>query len=463
MGERRDVYLTVTTSTCAACGRLLPARVHLRQDGIWFHKHCPVHGAQDVRVFSDGELYLEHGRFHRAGAIPLRFGASAQEGCPGSCGICPEHEQHVCLPIVEITDHCDLACPICLVRNRASRHLTRREVAAILDGLIASEGQIDVLNLSGGEPTRNPHFREIVDECVAREEILRVSVSTNGIALLGDPVALEHLALRNVVVSLQFDGFNEDAYQKLRGGPLLQDKLRLIEAAGRLDLPMSLVVTVAAGINDRGLGGVLDLLFERDHILSVMFQPLAHAGRGARLPRSNEAVTIPDVIRLLDGACRGTVSAGDFSPLPCSHPACFSLAYYLRVEGGAFLSMKRLVKIDRYLDILQNRGIFGTDPEGFEAVKAAAYDLWSGPQALAPDSRKALRAVKRLLESVSCCGPFRPREAVAKAERSVKSIFIHGFMDAHTFDLARARKCCNVYPQLDGRLMPACIRNVLRS
>jgi len=43
----------------------------------------------------------------------------------------------------------------------------------------------------------------------------------------------------------------------------------------------------------------------------------------------------------------------------------------------------------------------------------------------------------------------------------VKSIFIHQFMDRDTFDLARARKCCQVYPQLDGRLIPVCVRNCL--
>lgn len=459
----QEGYLTTTTSTCAACARLIPARVHVRDGGAWFLKSCPQHGPQEVRVSADAQAYLDASRFHRAGAMPLRFDAAADRGCPQSCGLCPEHEQHVCLPILEITDHCDLACPICLVHNRARRHLTRAEVAAILDRLIAAEGQVDVLNLAGGEPTRNPEFRGIVDECVSRPEIVRVSVSTNGLALLHDPALLEHLAARNVVVALQFDGFHEAAYAHLRGRPLLDEKLRLIEAAGRLDLPMSLTVTAARGMNDLHLTPIIDLLFSRDHILSVTIQPLVHAGRAASLPRPPDALTLPDVIRRLDGAWGGRVHVEDFSPLPCSHPACFSLAYYLRTDASEFLPVKKLVEVNRYLDMIQNRAVLGSDGEGFRAVQDTIYELWSGPQALAPDSQRALAAARRLVQAACCDGRFQPRQAMARVERSLKSIFVHAFMDVHTFDLARARKCCNVYPQPDGRLLPACVRNVLRS
>ena len=455
-------YLTTTVSTCRSCGRLVPARVHAAEDGVWFHKECPDHGPQRVRVWSDAGQYLRLDRYHRAGAVPLRFAAAMDKGCPDSCGLCPEHEQHVCMPIIEITDHCDLACPVCLVKNRASFHLTRRQVAGILDRLIASEGRIDIVNLSGGEPTLNPEFRQIVDECLSRDEILYVSVSTNGLALARDPCLLRFLAQRHVVISLQFDGVRDAIYERLRGRAILDEKRRLIEAAGELDAPMALTMTVARGVNDDQPAEAARLLFEHDHLCSLMLQPLAYAGRGADLRRPDDAVTIPDVIQSLDGACGGALSRADFSPLPCSHPACFALAFYLRVEDGRFLPIKRLVAIDRYLDMIQNRALFGTDPDSFEHVRQAVYDLWSGPAGLAPYSEQALAAVKRLLGSISCSGNFRPAQAAAAVERSIKSIFIHHFMDRDTFDLSRARKCCNVYPLADGRLVPACVYNCLR-
>ena len=290
-GECLPDYLGTTQSACRVCGRLIPARIFVEGDEVWFRKHCPEHGRQTARVYGDAEAYLGLGRFHRPGAVPLAF-ATAAQGCPDSCGLCPEHEQHVCLPILEITDHCDLDCPICLVSNPGRAHLDRAAVARMLDGLIRAEGQVDVLNLSGGEPTTNPHLREIVDECLARPEILRVSLSTNGLRLSRDPELLRFLAERRVIISLQFDGLDDAIYRTLRGASLLDAKLRLIDQCAALDAPMSLTATVVDGVNSERVAEVADLLFEHDHILSAMFQPAAYAGKAARLPRPDGAAGV---------------------------------------------------------------------------------------------------------------------------------------------------------------------------
>ncbi len=454
-------YLTSTQSICPECRRKLPARIFVADDGVWMHKECAEHGPFRTRIHGDAAAYRQLGRFHRRASVPRMFATKAQ-GCPESCGLCPEHEQHVCLPIIEITDHCNWSCPICLVRNPGRRHLTPAEVAAMLDRLIAAEGQIDVVNLSGGEPTLNPHFRAIVEACLARREILRVSVSTNGSILARDPALVRFLAERKVIVSLQFDGGDDAAYLSLRGRPLAEEKRRLIDLCGECDASMSLTATVVRGVNDAAVGAVADALFAHPHILSAMFQPAAYAGAAARLGRPADAVTIPDVITALGGAGGGLVGPDDFSPLPCSHPACFSLAFYLQVEPGRFRSIKQLVDAERYLDLIRNRAIFGTDTESFATLTDAVYDLWSGPAALSPDSERALQAVRRLLAAVTGGGGYSPRKALAVAERSVKSIFIHQFMDPASFDLSRARKCCQVYPQADGRLVPACVHNCLQ-
>lgn len=454
-------YLTSTQSICRECRKPVSAHLFKEDSAIWLQKCCPEHGTQTARVYGDARAYLGLGRFHRRASVPLAFATTAK-GCPDSCGICPEHEQHVCLPILEITDHCNWNCPICLVKNPGTYHRTRAEVASILDGLIRSEGQVDVLNLSGGEPTLNPHFRQIVEECASRKEILRVSVSTNGSVLVRERELLQFLGAHRVIVSLQFDSRQEEVYLALRGRPALEEKMRLIDLCGELDVPMSLTATVAHGLNDHAISGVADLLFQHDHILSAMFQPAAYAGNAARLGRPAQSVTIPDVISALKGAGAGTICPDDFSPLPCSHPACFSLAFYLRIEDDRFVPIKQMVAAERYMDLIQNRAIFGTDSENFQLITDAVYDLWSGPAALSPDSQKVLNAVRQLVASTTSDGGYSPRRALSVAERSVKSIFIHQFMDPDTFDLSRARKCCQVYPQLDGRMIPVCVHNCLR-
>jgi uncharacterized radical SAM superfamily Fe-S cluster-containing enzyme len=454
-------YLTSTQSICRECRRPVSARVFAEDNAIWLEKQCPEHGLQKVRAYGDAQRYLSLGHFHRKASIPLSF-ATAARGCPDSCGLCPEHEQHICLPIIEITDHCNWRCPICLVNNPEASHRTPTEVAAVLDSLVLSERQIDVLNLSGGEPTLNPYFRAIVEACATRPEILRVSVSTNGSRLTQDPELLEFLAAHRVIVSLQFDGTREETYLALRGRPALAEKLRLIQLCKEAGVSMSLTATVAWGVNERSISEVADLLFRHEHILSAMFQPAAYVGAAAALGRPHQAVTIPDVISALAGAGRGTVSPEDFSPLPCSHPACFALAFYLQIDDNRFVPVRQMVDVERYMKLIQNRAIFGTDPASFDLITEALYELWSGASALSPDSEKTLKAVRQLITKATANGGFSPQRALTAGERSIKSVFVHQFMDPDTFDLSRARKGCQVYPQPDGRMIPACVYNCLR-
>jgi uncharacterized radical SAM superfamily Fe-S cluster-containing enzyme len=144
----------------------------LRQGAVWFVKHCPEHGRQEERIYGDDQAYLALPHYHRAGQIPLKSSGDGTEGCPSSCGICSNHEQHICMPIVEITDHCDMACPVCLVKTPGTFHLTLDQVNGILDRLLAAEGQIDILNLSGGEPTVHPDFRAIIEACLDQRPAL---------------------------------------------------------------------------------------------------------------------------------------------------------------------------------------------------------------------------------------------------------------------------------------------------
>lgn len=300
-----------------------------------------------------------------------------------------------------------------------------------------------------------------VEECLSRPEITCVSVSTNGIRLCEDRGLLRYLAARKVVISLQYDGADDAVYERLRGARLLRCKMSLIDAASEVSARMSLTATVTGGVNEREVGGIARLAFSRNNIVSVTFQPAAHVGSARTSALPPERLFIPDVIRLLAEETAGLVKREDFSPLPCSHPACFSLAYYLAVGGGEYAAVKPLVDADRYLDMIRNRALFGTDEESFSEARDAVYDLWSGPAALTPDGLKATRAMKRLIEEVACCGAFTPARTLDVAERAMKSIFTHHFMDRWNFDLSRARKCCNVYPLADGRMMPACVYNCL--
>lgn len=457
--------LGMTQSVCVTCRRVVPAKVAANGSGVHFESFCPEHGSCRRLVHRDVEAYLRSQHFVKPAWIPRSFAGNSSAPCPEGCGLCDRHEQHLCMPIVEITSRCDLACPICLVDAGGGRDTSLDEFRRILDRLIAAEGQADVLNLSGGEPLLHPGLLELVDAALSRPEIVRVSISTNGLRLLDQPQLVDDLASRDVVVSLQFDGFGDDACTALRGRPLASEKLEILGLLAQRQAPTSLTVTAAGGVNEHEFGPILEYFFSQPHIVSMMIQPIAFAGRAVKVANDIMRLTIPDVLRLLDEAGSPRVVAADFAPLPCSHPLCFSLAYYLMLDDGGSVSLNQLVGAGKLMDSLANRTIFGLDEQETESLKDMIYDLWSGPAALAPDSESVMRTLRGILDEITCssshtCSCFDPRKAFGIAQRRIKSIFIHAFQDAETFDLARVRRCCNAYPLADGRLMPACVYNV---
>jgi len=176
--------LGVTHSVCPTCRRLVPAKIVADESTVYFDKFCTEHGTSRVAIRSDPADYMKTLRHVKPAWIPEAFAGNTQAACPDGCGMCERHEQHLCMPIVEITSRCDLACPVCLVDAGQPWDMSLAEFDRLLDVLIAAERQIDILNLSGGEPLLHPAILEIVDRAIAREEIVRVSISTNGLQLL---------------------------------------------------------------------------------------------------------------------------------------------------------------------------------------------------------------------------------------------------------------------------------------
>ncbi len=474
--------LGITHSTCSECRRIVPAKIIAIDDSVFLDKICEEHGPQRCFVRSDVEDYIRTLRFVKPAWIPQEFSGDSSAPCPTGCGFCDRHEQHLCMPLVEITSRCDLSCPICLVDAGEPWDISLADFSKTLDSLIAAERQIDVLNLSGGEPLTHPYLIPLIDAALAHPGIVRVSVSTNGLALLDDSKLVDQLRERNVVVSLQFDGFKDDAYRTLRGAPLLDKKLRILELLKQSGVSTSLTMTVAAGVNDDQFPDVLKYFFAQPHLVSLMLQPLAFVGRGKTFTGSTRRLTLPDVVRLLGEANVPPVKSQDFLPLPCSSPLCFSLAFYLRLDStesnvyeksaspscccsdstaevGA-VSLHGMIDASKQMDLLANRTVFGLDADDHDKMKDLIYEMWSGPVGTAPDSDAVMKTLRGVLDEASA-SQFDPRRTFSVAERRMKSIFIHAFQDEETFDLARVRRCCNAYPQPDGSLVPACVHNVL--
>ena len=261
-----------------------------------------------------------------------------------------------------------------------------------------------------------------------------------------------------MVISLQLDGFDDKACQRLRGQPGLGErKRRAVERVLALGGRMSLTFTLAKDTNEHELPAVLQLLLQEEQILSLMVQPLATMG--PRPASDLDRLTVPDAVALLAKSSGGVLAESDFSPLPCSHPYCFALTYLLKLTDGSFVSLPSILDAETYLNLIKNQALVGTDRENLQDLRDALYRLWSS-DGIMPQRESLLATMRQLILDLARPGaPMGHREVLELGTRNIKSVFIHHFMDRSNFDLARVVKCCNHYPQTDGRLMPACVRN----
>src|SRR5579885_507681 len=149
---RPYVFLGQTTSMCETCLKLVPAKVIEERGAVYYLKRCPRHGVQKTLVSSEAAYWKRCRDFLKPGDVPLKFHTRIDNGCPYDCGLCPDHEQHSCLALIEVNEHCNLSCPTCFAGSLPARtgQLSLAEIEARFDLLVESEGHPDLLQLSGG-------------------------------------------------------------------------------------------------------------------------------------------------------------------------------------------------------------------------------------------------------------------------------------------------------------------------
>src|SRR3954449_8911698 len=249
-----------TTSLCETCLELVPAKVIIEDDLVFYLKRCRQHGVQKTLISDDLDYWRAQKMWLKPGDRPLTTQTRTEAGCPFDCGLCPDHEQHGCLAIVEINQACNLACPVCFA-NATDIHGSHRplvEIERMLDALVDSEGEPDLVQISGGEPTIHPHFFEILD-AVKMRPIRHVMINTNGVRIAQDHAFVERLAsyAPRLEVYLQFDSLSDDALMDLRGAKLGRIRREALEALEAVGLSTTLVAVVKRGVNDQEIADIV--------------------------------------------------------------------------------------------------------------------------------------------------------------------------------------------------------------
>ena len=430
--------LSATEALCPACLRRLPALRVRRGREVWLTRICPEHGLAEAVIWR-GEPEFESWRRPKIPSAPPVAEARADWGCPFDCGLCPEHGQHTCTAVMEVTQRCDLRCPVCYASSGETfgPDPTVAALAARLADLRRTAGACN-LQLSSGEPTSRDDLPEIVSAARAQGFGL-VQVNTNGLRLAQEPGYAERLVSAGLQsVFLQFDGPDE-ACIALRGRPLLAEKLAALDACAQAGLGVVLVPTLLAGANDHALGDILRLALSRiPTVRGVHFQPASTFGRfpGGRgeTQRETQRLTLPEVLTLLVAQSGGMLRAEDFHPPGCEHERC-SFSARFAVQGG------------RLVPILEG-GCCAPGPllaaEGARLAKSSVARQWAA--APPPSGTPPQDDFERFLAQHGADKRF--------------SISCMAFQDVWTLELERVRGCCIHTQAPDGRLVPFCLYNL---
>jgi 7,8-dihydro-6-hydroxymethylpterin dimethyltransferase len=459
-----ETLLKRTQSRCPVCHADCPAEVwkvgDAQQQRVMLRRRCQEHGEAEVCIASDARFYwLAQGEPENAccggnacsasdGAVRGTLGRNAA-GTPSlQNGKLQMEELSTCLALIEIVNSCNLACPTCFADSPRSTHVDAVPLADLqrrIQGVIDRKGGIEILQLSGGEPTLHPQFCELLAWCHANPGIDYVLLNTNGVRLATDDAFLDAVGKTfrygKFQLYLQFDGPEEAGQRALRGADLRDVRRRAIERCGALNIPITLAMTVTP----ENLGHVwaaVEFGLQFPHVRGVAFQPMFGSGRVSGFginvsgsPRREQPETLnfkpetrlstADIILAAVEQAGGRLRYEDFTPLPCGDPNCATIGYLLKTgEGGTTRS------ISEFIDFAQVQGFL----------------------------RDKIRY--RLEDLLQCGCESEPLGALLKQfeldETHTFRLFIKPFMDSWTWDQDRIDRCCTHVIRPDGQLDSFC-------
>jgi uncharacterized radical SAM superfamily Fe-S cluster-containing enzyme len=435
-----------------------------RDGRIWLERGCPVHGLVRTLYDESPEIlgYLERWTAPTKRHVPDVAGNFAPVPAAYLRGLPEMQTQHTCILLADLTDHCNLRCPTCFTDS--SPALTGvtplADALASLDARLAREnGRIDVLMLSGGEPTLYPELAELLAEVAARN-VVRVLVNTNGIRIARDDGLLDLLAAHRerVEVYLQYDGPSAATSRHHRGADLVRLKEAAVDRLSERGIFTTLTATVALGVNDGEIGAVVKRALDTPYVGGVSLQPQFGSGRSGPIDWASR-LTHTGVLARLGPQTGDVVTWRDLTALPCSHPHCCSVGYLLRDDAGRWRSLTALIGHDKLLSFLDlapdevaNRiadtdlpaalrrvvkeSLLGLLSEQSSLSHPRVGELWRG---VSENCDLGIPTLMTLASSALPGGRNRLRRLLAER---VKRITVKPFMDMATMIEERLLQCC---------------------
>jgi uncharacterized radical SAM superfamily Fe-S cluster-containing enzyme len=454
--DQDSIFLGLSRGMCRQCRQVVEARYVIQDAHVYLERCCPTHGTARTLVAESASWYLDALRSPVAARPPGQV-VERRSACPQSCGPCEFHAQRCNLPVFSITNSCDLNCPICFTYNRPDQgyFMQPEEFAQHIDFVISATGGVDLINITGGEPTRHPRLLELL-ALARRPEIGRITMNTNGLRLAEDEALARGLAELGVYAVLSLDTFDAERSRRLHGRDIVAHKRRALDMLQRCGVQTTLLMVLVGGVNEDELPAMLDLLTGRDFVRSLTIQTMTYTGQGGGAFTPRRHVPVDAVERMIEQASEGRVRQSDFFPLPTAHPLCYGVSYLVSDGQGGIHPFTRLLDRGTLAGLVADGYLLHPSDELERELRTAIDQLWSQGREPA-----LLETLKGMLQSIFPPGESLPvHERLRRAEQRVKTIYVHAHMDEDTWEVGRAMRCPDQVPVHAERLIGACNYNL---
>jgi len=467
-----------TYSVCPVCLKRIPAILTRRDDNWHMEKTCPIHGEYTAVVWRGSEPDLAAWGNYR----PPKENEADLPDCPSGCGLCEKHLQSTCCVLVEVTDRCNLKCPVCFAESGDREAKADKSVDEFFDDFkFLIDMECRFIQLSGGEPTVRDDLPEIV-RAAKTAGATSVQLNSNGLRLGKEPAFTKRLAEAGLdFVFMQFDGLDDEVYKTLRGRPLLKEKLEAIGVCGENGIGVTLVPTIVPGVNNKQIGEIIQFGMEHSPaVRGVHFQPVSYFGRYPSPPKDESRITLPEIVTEIEKQTGGRIRVADLAPSACDHPRCGFhgdfvimpdrlIALTPKAASGGDCCCKPRANTAHRMKTMPKAGGKIIQEEALRNRNFVAR-RWKRNLELEKEAERLNRAAKETElpdpaakdsgtaqgAGESCCGDMMDFDTfLARVAANGFTVTGMAFQDAYNLDLERLRRCSlHVYD--NGRIVPFC-------
>jgi hypothetical protein len=488
-GSRIDALKTglpkTTQSLCPECTQLIDARIFEESGKVVMEKHCPDHGDFRDIVFSDARLYLKMEQWSFGDNRGLHNPVVADAArCPDDCGLCNMHTSHTALANVDLTNRCNLTCPVCFANANAAGYLYEPDFETVRKMLQALRDErpapCRIVQFSGGEPTIYPRFLDVLR--MAKElGFTHLQAATNGLKFTSLEFAQQCKEAGLHTLYLQFDGVCDDIYRRTRGESLWEKKLQCIENVKKAGLKIVFVPTIVKGLNDHQIGDIIRLSLEYIECTSgISFQPVAFTGRISRHELEAKRFTLSDFAHSVQEQTGIADPYEDWYPLnfvtPFSklisalrgeetttltcHPHC-SLGTYLFVDQN-----RKAVPVTRFVDVgemMKEMDMLARKAGKRRVQFYTKLEAWNSLRKFFHEDKapEGLNFTKFLQTLQGFTDKSYGRGESEKQGFTYRTLLVAGmhFMDSYNYDVERVKRCVIHYAAPNGKVYPFCAYN----